>query len=142
MRGAVFQYVPECYIEAMVDSFHALRRGDPQFATFPAMPDLSLDDLITCLVRHFSDTRIVNPDVRDIILQSMSMMLQHEQFVPAFEGNLSAKKGLVRKLLDSFDARFWIPISNILIRLCKGKGFGHQVVANPFFLKGKRRRDR
>ena len=123
-RGAVFQYVPECYIEAMVDSFHALRRGDPQFATFPAMPDLSLDDLITCLVRHFSDTRIVNPDVRDIILQSMSMMLQHEQFVPAFEGNLSAKKGLVRKLLDSFDARFWIPISNILIRLCKGKGFG------------------
>jgi Kip1 ubiquitination-promoting complex protein 1 len=31
---------------------------------------------------------------------------------------------MVGSLLASFDNRFWIPISNILLRVCKGSGFG------------------
>lgn len=76
-------YVPELYVEAMVDAFHALRRGDPPFtpagaggAGSPAYA--ALGDIITFLVSHFNDPRIVNPDVRDVLLQSISVLLQYK----------------------------------------------------------------
>ena len=129
-RGNVFKYVPEAYMESMVDSFHTLRRGE-SVGQFVAMPDLkgdTLDDIITCLVLHFGDDRVLNPDVKDIILQSINMTLHHSEFLHAFERNDVAKIEMVPKLLDSFGPRFWIPVSNVLIRLCRGEGLGE----NPF----------
>jgi len=76
------------------------------------------------LVTHFSDVRIVNSDIRDIILQSISVLVQYKEHVVAFERSQAAREGMVGSLLASFDNRFWIPVSNILLRLCKGSGFG------------------
>jgi hypothetical protein len=76
------------------------------------------------LVTHFSDVRIVNSDIRDIILQSISVLVQYKEHVVAFERSQAACEGMVGSLLASFDNRFWIPVSNILLRLCKGSGFG------------------
>ena len=131
-RGEVFQYIPEAYMEAMVDSFHTLRRGDalslvPE-ATSGRLNAKAMDDIITCLVLHFNDERVVNPDVRDIILQSINMTLHHSEFLHIFERNLEARTHMIPKLLDCFGPRFWIPVSNILIRLCRGEGFGE----NPY----------
>jgi hypothetical protein len=76
-------YVPELYVEATVDAFHALRRGDPPFTPAGAggagSPSYAgLGDIITFLVSHFNDARIVNPDVRDVLLQSISVLLQYK----------------------------------------------------------------
>ena len=82
-RERLMAYVPELYVEATVDAFHALRRGDPPFTPAGAggagSPSYSaLGDIITFLVRHFNDVRIVNPDVRDVLLQSISVLLQYK----------------------------------------------------------------
>ena len=125
-RGEVFQYIPEAYMEAMVDSFHTLRRGDALSLENYGLD--AMDDIVTCLVLHFSDGRVLNPDVRDIILQSINMTLHHSEFLHAFERNLEARTQMIPKLLDCFGPRFWIPVSNILVRLCRGEGFGE----NPY----------
>lgn len=79
---------------------------------------------VTFLVTHFSDARIANSDVRDMLLQSISVLVQYKEHVVAFERSQAAREELVGCLLASFDNRFWIPVSNILLRLCKGSGFG------------------
>ena len=79
---------------------------------------------ITFLVTHFSDTRIANLDIRDALLQSISVLVQYKEHVVAFESNASATGIMPAALLSAFDNRFWIPVTNILLRLCKGTGFG------------------
>jgi Kip1 ubiquitination-promoting complex protein 1 len=128
-RPRLMAYVPELYVEATVDAFHALRRGDPPFTPAGAGGSHGaamegLGDIITFLVTHFNDARVVNPDVRDVLLQSISVLLQYKEYVAAFQVNQAARDGMVEALLSSFDGRFWIPISNILLRLVRGSGFG------------------
>eukprot|EP00850_Spirogloea_muscicola_P003185 SM000012S25447 [mRNA] locus=s12:1115664:1123627:- [translate_table: standard] len=123
--GDVFAYVPEYYLETMVDSFHALRRSDPPLAPASFLLRQGLSSLVTFLVTHVIDSRIINPDIRDMLLQSISVLLQYKEYVAAFEVNPAARKHMVPALLTAFDNRFWIPVSNILLRLCNGQGFGN-----------------
>ena len=80
-RDALFRYVPEFYVEAVVDACHALRGSgtddkpsDGDGATVLAGPGLS--DIIVFLTLYFHDARIINPDVREALLQSISMLMQ------------------------------------------------------------------
>ena len=126
-KGALLQHIPAYHLEVLIDSFHALRRGDPPYAPVaPARAAASpaLHGVVKLLVRHFADERVVNPDVRDMMLQSVSVLLQYKEYVAVFEANEEARREMVPSLLRSFDSRFWIPVSNILLRLCKGVGFG------------------
>ncbi|KAL3692194.1 hypothetical protein R1sor_005845 [Riccia sorocarpa] len=124
-KDQLFGYVPEFYVETLVDSFHALRRSDPPFVTpASALLQHGLSPLVTFLVTHFSDSRIANPDIRDVLLQSISVLVQYKEHVAAFEKCNAARECMVGALLAAFDNRFWIPVSNILLRLCKGAGFG------------------
>jgi len=124
-RGALLPHVPAYHLESLIDSFHALRRGDPPFAPGAfAAPMPGLHSVVRLLVRHFHDDRVVNPDIRDAMLQSISVLLQYREYVDVFEKNDEARDAMVPALLKAFDSRFWIPVSNILLRLCRGAGFG------------------
>jgi Kip1 ubiquitination-promoting complex protein 1 len=124
-RGALLPHVPAYHLESLIDSFHALRRGDPPFAPGAfAAPMPGLHSVVRLLVRHFHDDRVVNPDIRDAMLQSISVLLQYREYVDVFEKNDEARDAMVPALLRAFDSRFWIPVSNILLRLCRGAGFG------------------
>ena len=94
------------------------------FISQPYAYDMLWFAQVTFLVTHFNDARIANSDVRDILLQSISVLVQYKEHVIAFERSKAAREGMVGSLLASFDNRFWIPVSNILLRLCKGSGFG------------------
>lgn len=76
------------------------------------------------MVTHFNDPRISSAELRDLLLQSISVLVQYRQFLAAFERNAAATQSMPRALLSAFDNRSWIPVTNILIRLCKGSGFG------------------
>merc|ERR1719387_922737 len=76
-HAKLFQFVPESYVETLMDSFHALRRGDPLFAPVRSLLGRGLEDVVTFLVMHFNNPLIVNPDVRDVLLQSISVLLQY-----------------------------------------------------------------
>ncbi|KAK3017015.1 hypothetical protein RJ639_006876 [Escallonia herrerae] len=150
---SVFIYIPEFYLESLVDCFHVLRKSDPPFvpnavfikkglASFYcktssiSMLDilhrygalriffLTVVDQVTFVATHFNDPRISSAELRDLLLQSISVLVQYKEFLVAFESNESATQRMPRALLSAFDNRSWIPVTNILLRLCKGSGFG------------------
>ncbi|KAL6223019.1 hypothetical protein ACLB2K_006409 [Fragaria x ananassa] len=120
----LFTYVPEYYLEALVDCFHVLRKSDPPFVPSSIFIKQGLASFITFVVTHFNDPRICSADLRDLLLQSISVLVQSKEYLAAFEGNEAVKQRMPKALLSAFDNRSWIPVTNILLRLCKGSGFG------------------
>jgi len=78
---------------------------------------------VTFVVTHFNDPRISSADLRDLLLQSISVLVQYKEYLAVFESNEAANQRLPKALLSAFDNRSWIPVTNILLRLCKGSGF-------------------
>ncbi|XP_024970300.1 E3 ubiquitin-protein ligase RKP isoform X3 [Cynara cardunculus var. scolymus] len=120
----VFCYIPEFYLETLVDCFHVLRKSDPPFVPAGMFIKQGLASFVTFVVTHFGDPRISSAELRDLLLQSISVLVQYKEFLAAFESNQAATRSLPTALLSAFDNRSWIPVTNILIRLCKGCGFG------------------
>lgn len=81
-------------------------------------------DQVTFVVTHFSDPRISSADIKDLLLQSISVLVQYKEYLVSFETNHAATHKMPKALFSAFDNRSWIPVTNILLRLCKGSGFG------------------
>ncbi|XP_010526636.1 PREDICTED: E3 ubiquitin-protein ligase RKP [Tarenaya hassleriana] len=119
----VFVYIPEFYLESLVDCFHVLRKSDPPFVPSTIFLTQGLSSFVTFVVTHFNDARISSTDLRDLLLQSISVLVQYKEYLEAFENNESAMLHMPSALLSAFDNRSWIPVTNILLRLFKGSGF-------------------
>ncbi|KAM0976304.1 hypothetical protein FF1_019288 [Malus domestica] len=120
----LFLYIPEFYLEALVDCFHVLRKSDPPFVPSSIFIKQGLASFVTFVVTHFNDPRISSADLRDLLLQSISVLVQYKEYLSVFESNEAATQRMPKALLSAFDNRSWIPVTNILLRLCKGSGFG------------------
>ncbi|XP_050204226.1 E3 ubiquitin-protein ligase RKP [Mercurialis annua] len=121
---SLFIYIPEFYLETLVDCFHVLRKSDPPFVPSTIFIKQGLASFVTFVVTHFNDTRILSADLRDLLLQSISVLVQYKEYLAAFESNEAAIERMPRALLSAFDNRSWIPVTNILLRLCKNSRFG------------------
>ncbi|XP_057774623.1 E3 ubiquitin-protein ligase RKP [Salvia miltiorrhiza] len=121
---SMFIYIPEFYLETLVDCFHVLRKSDPPFVPATIFIKQGLASFVTFVVTHFNDPRISSAELRDLLLQSISVLVQEKEFLAAFECNEAARQRMPKALLSAFDNRSWIPVTNILLRLCKGSGFG------------------
>lgn len=121
---SVFVYIPEYYLEALVDCFHVLRKSDPPFVPSTIFIKQGLVSFVTFVVTHFNDPRISSTELRDLLLQSIAVLVQYKEFLASFEVNEAAIQRMPKALLSAFDNRSWIPVTNILLRLCKGSGFG------------------
>ncbi|KAB5556567.1 hypothetical protein DKX38_007476 [Salix brachista] len=128
---SLFIYIPEFYLETLVDCFHVLRKSDPPFVPPAIFIKQGLSSFIyrsgkhvvTFVVSHFNDPRILSADLRDLLLQSISVLVQYKEYLAAFESNEAATQRMSKALLSAFDNRSWIPVTNILLRLCKGSRF-------------------
>jgi hypothetical protein len=54
-----------------------------------------------------------------------------QDWVSVFEQNGAAREKLMVSLLAAFDARTWVSISGIILRLVKGGGFGQARPSPP-----------
>ncbi|KAB2597297.1 E3 ubiquitin-protein ligase RKP-like [Pyrus ussuriensis x Pyrus communis] len=97
-----------------VDCFHVLRKSDPPFVPSSIFIKQGLASFVTFVVTHFNDPRISSADLRDLLLQSISVLVHYKEYLSR----------MPKALLSAFDNRSWIPVTNILLRLCKGSGFG------------------
>lgn len=122
-RSDLWAWVPECYIETLLDAFHAMRRSDPTCMAAFSTKDTTVASIVTFLTIHADDRRIINPDVRDIVLQSASVLLQYSDYLAAFQESQIGKSHMMRALFACFDQRFWIPAANIMLRLSRARGF-------------------
>jgi Kip1 ubiquitination-promoting complex protein 1 len=147
-RGTVFAYIPEYYMESMVDGFHSLRRTVPPLPLTSLPYSNGLTVILCAFIRFFNDPRIVNPDVRDLLLQSIGVLLQYNEYVTFIENLLSSNGGglgdddahktegsmqviLLRGLLQAFDKKFWVTVTSILLRIWKGIGIRQNTVTEP-----------
>ncbi|KAF2284178.1 hypothetical protein GH714_019796 [Hevea brasiliensis] len=121
---SLFIYIPEFYLETLVDCFHVLRKSDPPFVPPTIFIKQGLASFVTFIVTHFNDPRILSADLKDLLLQSISVLVQYKEYLAVFEGNEAATQRMPKVLLSAFDNRSWIPVTNILLRLCKGSRFG------------------
>ncbi|KAF4355134.1 hypothetical protein F8388_026059 [Cannabis sativa] len=120
---SLFLYIPEFYLESLVDCFHVLRKSDPPFVPSSIFIKQGLASFVTFVVTHFNDPRISSAELRDLLLQSISVLVQYKEYLAVFESNKAATQRMPKALLSAFDNRSWIPVTNILLRLCKGSGF-------------------
>jgi len=120
----LFNYIPEAYIYTLLDTFHALRRGTPPFKFLQnASYKAGFQKIIAFLALHFGDSRIINPDIRDMLLQSISVLLRYHYYIREIE-NMQCVEHLIPSLIQAFsDSRFWVSVSNVLISFWQGTGF-------------------
>ncbi|CDP01482.1 unnamed protein product [Coffea canephora] len=92
-----------------------------------------LASFVTFAVTHFNDPRISSAELKDLLLQSISVLVQYKEFIAVFERNEAAIQRMPKALLSAFDNRSWVPVTNILVQLCKGSGFGSSKHVEVFF---------
>lgn len=83
----------QLYLEALLDGFHAVR-SRPHVSKSPLFAACA-DALVPFLARRFRDEAIVGPDLREMMLQTVSLLLQTKAFVAKFEESHDARAHLV-----------------------------------------------
>jgi len=73
---------------------------------------------------HFFDPKIANPDLKEVMIIRLNMLLQYQDLIKTLESDSSAQNFLVPLMLESFGDRRWLchTVKNLL-RLSKGQGF-------------------
>mmetsp|Transcript_873 Transcript_873/g.3210 ORF Transcript_873/g.3210 Transcript_873/m.3210 type:complete len:1103 (-) Transcript_873:22-3330(-) len=133
--GDIYRYVPEYYLVGVCKMFHALRK-DSTYPPASARQMAGVDVAVEFSVRHFDDERIINPDAREMLLQSLAYLMMKARFVRFFEDNAMARARLMPKLLAYFNSRSWIHVGSVLKSVSQGCSFGtHEqpASASPVF---------
>ena len=82
------------YLEAVLDGFNAVR-SRPHLSRTPMFRVCS-EALVPFLACHFRESCIASPDMREMLLQTISILLQSKSFVARFEASSEARAQLVR----------------------------------------------
>lgn len=127
VASTAFSYLPEFYLDSMIDAFStlALRRLGEETTLPLTDPEHrpGLEVIMSFLASHFNSRTIINSDMRDSLIQCISGVLQVADYIPVFE-QLEVRYQFCEALLRSFDAHCWLPVTSILLRQWRGSGFG------------------
>lgn len=96
----------QLYLEAMLDSFHAVR-ARPEVTQLPQF-SACVDAMVPFLAQHFRSPQVVGPDMREALLQTVSMLLQSKPYISKFEESHEARAHLVNFPLIALRFRFHI----------------------------------
>ncbi|CAF1232898.1 unnamed protein product [Didymodactylos carnosus] len=121
--GNLFTFVPEIYIDIYLNTFTALNSyfsPDDSLTT----KDVS-ENFVEFIVSHLQDKRIINVDVRDNIVQSLSTLAFYPEMLKLLENMPQTyRKTMINALLSPYANRSWAMTNLILVRFWKGCGFG------------------
>ncbi|CAF0857799.1 unnamed protein product [Adineta steineri] len=122
--GNLFSFVPEIYLnDIYLNTFTALNVYYPLEDS--AISREIATDFVQFIANHLQDTRIVNTDVRDNIIQSLSAFCFYSGSLRALENMREFNRTvLIRALLTPYTNRPWAMTNLILVRFWKGCGFG------------------
>lgn len=122
--GNLFSFVPEIYLnDIYLNTFTALTVHYP-FEDSALTREFSTD-FVQFIANHMQDTRIVNTDVRDNMIQTLSAFCFYSGSLRAVENMRENNRTvLIRALLTPYANRPWAMTNLILVRFWKGCGFG------------------
>ncbi|KAK3743920.1 hypothetical protein RRG08_054806 [Elysia crispata] len=125
----LFQYIPEFYIETAVNAFNALRNymhPTTSFHEIQGLPNL-LNWYARFLVNHFFDSRLVNNDLKDTLVQALACFTCYPDTLKILEEMPMENRILmIQSLISPYENRSWAHTNWILVRIWKGCGFGYR----------------
>jgi len=138
VQPEILYLLPESFLEIPFEFFRAAFRGGiPLYDS--AEEQLRLKDeydevyqntsssfskeLIKFISKHFFDPKIANPDLKDIYLTRLNIIMQKQIYVDLIEQCANAQENLVPLLMKSFDKRYLQLVSKNFLRFWKGRGF-------------------
>lgn len=141
-----FSFIPDIYVEACLNMCLALRslfgfspsgqeRG--KFCPYLSIVErLSYTDILnqfcTFVCSHFSDSRVINSDIRDSLAQALAAFMSQEDTLRCVEGVPSSiRDKMLSSLLQSYDNRSWTHTNWILLRIWKGSGLAYRYSIPP-----------
>jgi Kip1 ubiquitination-promoting complex protein 1 len=130
----LYSYVPEYYVEVILNCYKALTKYFSFVTAFEGAQGYisTLNQMAFFLSHNFSDTIIVNTDVRDSIIQSLACFVCYPESLKSLEQMpLNMRKSMIKTLLSPYESRSWPQINWILVRLWKGCGFGYRYDLPP-----------
>ncbi|OQR69586.1 E3 ubiquitin-protein ligase RNF123-like, partial [Tropilaelaps mercedesae] len=131
--GPCFGFVPDFYVEASVRLFNALSNFFPPTACLSDIPghyNLQVR-YSTFLASHFSDPRVVNLDLKDVLIKALAHHVCPPDTLRSLECMSSeSSQAMVAALLKPY-GRAWAHANWILVRLWKGCGFAFRYSVDP-----------
>ncbi|XP_046839611.1 E3 ubiquitin-protein ligase RNF123-like [Xenia sp. Carnegie-2017] len=123
--STMLDFVPEFYIEAVCSSYSALRNLFSPTVPFGDLPDGEdlLNGMASFFAENFCESKIVNPDLRDTLIQGLVTFSCYPDCVKALEQlPQSTQDSVVRTLMAAYEKRTWVQTTWILIRFWKSCG--------------------
>lgn len=137
----LFQYVPEYYVMTAINGFNAL------FNFFhPTVPFKSLDcydqvvyNYALFIIRHFADHRILNPDLREDVIQALACFICYPETLKVLESipEENTVQGMVKALITPNESRSLSQCNWILVRIWKGCGYRFRYTHLPHSVPSK-----
>jgi Kip1 ubiquitination-promoting complex protein 1 len=135
-EGQLLAYVQEPILEAVLDMMHAARRSESRaWKTAAEVDSFGMDSVVSCIITLCDDDRIVSPEAKSILLQSLWAMISDDECLGPISKNATAQRHLLAALIHNLkDQRNWVQAANTLGLLVYNVGFGH-VIQHPLSLK-------
>ncbi|KAK3102538.1 hypothetical protein FSP39_012050 [Pinctada imbricata] len=130
----LFQYLPEFYIENVINTSVALRTFFHPINDISSLRgyDKLKEKFAMFLTKHFADGRIVNTDLRDNIVQALACYICYPTSLKALEQLPNQnKRGMIQSLIEPYENRSWAQTNWILVRIWKGCGYGFRYTHLP-----------
>ncbi|XP_064632637.1 E3 ubiquitin-protein ligase RNF123-like isoform X2 [Lineus longissimus] len=133
-KGSLLAFIPDFYVDVCVNTCIALRtffHPTVPVMSLPAYTE-SLKKFAIFLAKYFSDSRIVNTDSKDTIIQTLATFVCFHSSLRAMESiPVENCMNLVRNLLAPYENRSWAQTNWILVRFWKGCGFAFRYTQPP-----------
>ncbi|XP_074646477.1 E3 ubiquitin-protein ligase RNF123-like isoform X2 [Tubulanus polymorphus] len=134
VQGSLIAFVPDFYIDVCINTASALNNFFAPTIPLNALRGFNsvLRRYALFLSKYFADTRIVNSDSKDTLVQALAAFVCYAKSLRALE-SLPADKciKLIENLLAPYENRSWGQTNWILVRFWKGCGFAYRYTQLP-----------
>ncbi|KAK3585943.1 hypothetical protein CHS0354_038485 [Potamilus streckersoni] len=140
MYKQLFQYMPEFYIEIVINTYNALKNYFHPTSSMEQIP--RIDELnekyAMFLITNFANNRIVISDARDNIIQALACFTCYEKSLKVLETlPVENQRAMMLSLIAPYENRSWAQTNWILVRIWKGCGFGFRYSHLPHLVPSK-----
>lgn len=136
--GQLFAYVPDFYLDSLVELCAALRtyvHPTAPLENIEGYEDL-LIEVSEFLCDHFSDPRIVHANSKDTLIQALASFVCSPTTLLSLERvPYASRMNMVRALLRPYENRAWAQSNWVLVRIWQGCGFAFRYHKSPHLLR-------
>ncbi|KAJ4433729.1 E3 ubiquitin-protein ligase RNF123 [Periplaneta americana] len=137
-EGQLFAYVPDFYLDSLVELCAALRtyvHPTAPLENIEGYEDL-LIEVSEFLCDHFSDPRIVHANSKDTLIQALASFVCSPTTLLSLERvPYASRMNMVRALLRPYENRAWAQSNWVLVRIWQGCGFAFRYHKSPHLLR-------